>query len=306
MRPPFPQVVDSTLIDAFRSCKQKAFLAHFRHWRKKGGNVHLTAGGALAAGLEAARVAFYRNGAPVEEAIATGFAAAVRKWGDFEAHPDDIKQWDRSMGALEYYFTIWPLGIDKARPHNFGTKSGVEFSFAEPVEGTRHPETGDPIIFVGRADMLADYVGGLFTFDEKTTSRLGPSWAKQWNLRGQFIGYKWGLQKQGYKIAGNVTRGISILTNGYDKAESIDYFADWEVDRWEHELRDTLDEMIACWHKGYWNYNLGSACTQYSGCSYRAVCKHANPNAVLRMDYERVQWDPVRHLEHALGPEGEA
>ena len=32
-RPPFPQVIDSSLIAAFRSCGEKARLEYFEHWK---------------------------------------------------------------------------------------------------------------------------------------------------------------------------------------------------------------------------------------------------------------------------------
>jgi len=53
-RPPFPSVVDSTIIAAFRSCPQKAYLEFVEHWKIRDQSVHLVAGAAYAAGMEAA------------------------------------------------------------------------------------------------------------------------------------------------------------------------------------------------------------------------------------------------------------
>ena len=55
MKPSFPTVLDSTIIAAARSCLQKANLEFFEHWKPREPSVHLHAGAAYAAGMEAAR-----------------------------------------------------------------------------------------------------------------------------------------------------------------------------------------------------------------------------------------------------------
>ena len=72
-RPPFPAVLDSSLVAAFRSCPRKAFLEYFEHWKPGERNVHLTAGAAYAAGLERARLAFYAEGKSAPSALSEIF-----------------------------------------------------------------------------------------------------------------------------------------------------------------------------------------------------------------------------------------
>ncbi len=45
-RPPFPEIVDSTIIGSFRSCRRKFELEYLNHWKPKVPSVHLHAGGA--------------------------------------------------------------------------------------------------------------------------------------------------------------------------------------------------------------------------------------------------------------------
>jgi len=301
-RPPFPTVLDNTIIGTYKTCPQKAFRQYFQHWKSKESSVHLEAGGALAAGLEKARVCFYREKMSADDSMAEGLGALIKHWGNYEAPPDAIKQFDRTCGAFEYYFTVWPLGVDRAVPHDFGHRHGVEFSFAEPLD-TCHPETGDPILYVGRADMVADYAGGIFTFDEKTTSRLGPTWVRQWDLRAQFIGYAWGLRTRGIRSKGTVVRGVSILKNGYDKAEAIIYHSEAQIASWKHVTERTVRRMIQDWKDGEWDFNFDSGCTQYSGCGLRRVCLAADPEGMLRQEFKYMRWDPVnRALEEGDEP----
>lgn len=300
-RPPFPTVVDSTLVSTFRSCPQKAFRQYFEHWKPGEQSVHLVAGKAFAAGLEVAREAFYVKHESAEDAVAAGVAALWLEYGDFEQPEDSPKGPLRMAGALESYFSQYPLGADGATPHLFkGARHGIEFSFMEPLPSVRHPETGDPLLYSGRADMVCDAFGGLFLYDEKTTSKLGPSWLKQWDHRSQFTSYCWGLRGHGYQPTGIVVRGVSILKDAYGHAQVVTYRAGWEVDRWLQQVERDLLRMIECWQSGYWDYNLDHACGEYGGCSFVRVCKSPNPEQWLPVYHHRRRWDPVTRTETAL------
>src|SRR3990167_1703704 len=189
MKPSFPTVLDSTIISAARSCLQKANLEFFEHWKPREPSVHLHAGAAYAAGMEAARTAFYLQGHSEADSVAAGVQALLVHYGDFECPPDSAKSLERTAGALEFYFSRYRLGEDKAIPMTLpGGKRGIEFSFVEPLD-INHPETGDPLLYSGRMDMLCDYENMRLGEDDKTASQLGASWPRQWDLRSQFTGY---------------------------------------------------------------------------------------------------------------------
>lgn len=303
MRPPFPTVVDSTLIGTFRSCPQKAFRMYLEHWKPGEESVHLIAGKAFASGLEATRHAFFSQGKDAETSLADGLVALWKEYAGFTPPEDSPKGPIRMAGALEYYFSEYPLGSDGATPHLFGSKRGIEFSFVEPLPTVRHPETGDPILYSGRADMVCDAFGGVFLYDEKTTSRLGQSWLQQWEHRSQFTAYCWGLRGHGYRPTGVVVRGVSILKDSYGTAQAITYRSDWEVDRWLAQTERDLHRMLALWEEGYWDYSLDHACTEYSGCPLTRVCKSPDPEKWLNLYFTRRKWDPITRTEHSLLPE---
>jgi hypothetical protein len=301
LRPPFPSVLDSTIIAAFRSCPQKANLEFIEHWKPRTPSVHLHAGAAYAAGLEAMRVAYYVHGAPPEEALESGLSALMSAYGDFECPPDSAKSLERTAGALEFYASRYPLGEDKAIPLTLpGGKRAIEFSFAEPLD-LRHPESGDPIIYAGRMDMCCSYNGLSLGEDDKTASQLGASWPRQWDLRSQFTGYVWGAARAGIKLDGFLVRGVSILKTKYDTLEAITYRPEWQIERWETQLRRDVQRMIACWEEGYFDYNLDHACTEYGGCVMRQVCQMRQPMQLLQQQFQRRRWDPVTRTETVLG-----
>lgn len=296
-RPMFPNTLDSTILSTFRSCPQKFFRQYVEHWKPLAQSVHLVAGGAFASGIEAARHAYYVDGKPPEEAEGAGLAALIKHYGDFECPSDSAKSLERMCGALEFYFTSYPLGADGATPITLASgRRGIEFSFAEPLP-INHPVTGDPILYTGRSDMIAERAGGIYIYDEKTTSSLGASWGRQWEMRSQFTGYGWAALKQGIKTQGAIVRGVSILKTKYDTLEVPTYRTEYELERWEAQTVRDIRRMIQCWEEGYWDWNLDGACTDYGGCSFTRVCKESNPEAFLPVYFEPRVWDPLLRRE---------
>ena len=304
-RPMFPHTVDSTILASFRACPQKAYLQYVQHWKPKEQSVHLIAGGAFAAGIEAARNSFYVLGTDAATAEGAGLSALLQHYGDFQCPEDSAKSPERMCGALEFYFDRYPLGADGAEPITLANgRRGIEFSFAEPLP-FNHPVTGDPILYTGRSDMIAHRAGGTYVYDEKTTSALGASWSRQWEMRSQFTGYCWAAERQGIKTNGAIVRGVSILKTKYDTLEVPTYRSQYEIERWEKQVVADLQRMVLCWEKGYWDYNLDGACTDYGGCAFTRVCKSNDPETWLPMYFERRVWDPLARKELSV-PEFEA
>jgi len=299
-RPPFPSVLDSTTMAAFKSCPQKAYLEYMQHWKMRDQSVHLHAGGAYAHGIEKARVAYYIDGKSPADSIALGIGALLQFYGDFQCPPESPKSADRTAGALEYYFSQYRLGEDKAIPMTLpGGKRGIEFSFLEPID-LAHPVTGDPLLYSGRMDMMCEYEGMHLGEDDKTTSQLGASWPRQWDLRSQFTGYVWGAGRAGIKLDGFLVRGVSILKTKYDTLQAITYRPQWLIDRWYTQLLIDAKKMIVAWESGYWDYNLDHACAEYGGCPFKSVCQMRDPTALLEQQFQRRKWDPVARTETIL------
>ena len=300
LRPPFPAVIDSTLMAGFKSCPRKAELESFLHWKPRSASVHLHAGAAYAAGCEETRKAFYVEGANPEVSLARGVGALLAAYGTFECPSDSAKSAERMAGALEYYFSAYRLGEDKAIPLKLpGDTHGIEFNFLEPLD-LLHPETGEPLLYSGRMDMMCEYEGMKLGEDDKTASQLGASWPRQWDLRSQFTGYIWGAGRAGIKLDGFLVRGVSILKTKYETMQAITYRPQWQIDRWYEQLLRDLQRMIIAWETGYFDYNLDHACAEYGGCPFRNVCQHRDPQQLLDMQFERRQWNPVTRTETLL------
>jgi len=285
-------------MSAVRSCHKKAELEYLWHYKPKGQSVHLVAGGAFAAGMEAARTAFWVDQASADDACALGLEALVKHYGDFECPPDSAKSLERTCGAFEFALSVFPLGEDGTEPILLPSgKRGIEFSFAHPLP-IPNPETGDPILYCGRMDQIISYQSaGIFIEDDKTTSQLGASWANQWHLRSQFTGYAWGCREAGIPVKGVLVRGVSILKTKYDKAEALTYRPDWQIDRWYEQLLRDIKRLVNAWREGYYDYSLDHACTEYGGCPFKQVCLVQDGTNWLEQFYERREWNPLTRTE---------
>lgn len=296
---PFPEVLDSSILAVYKSCARKFYLEYIANWKNKSPSVHLHAGGAFAAGMEATRTAFHVNHWTSGEAIQAGLDKLAEFYGDFDCPPDSAKSLIRMLGAFEYYFDYYPLE-GSAPPITLpGGKRAIEFNFAEPLP-ILHPETGNPILYCGRMDAINDFAGGNYICDEKTTSSLGPTWSRQWDLRAQFTGYAWGCGKAGIHIDGAIVRGVSILKTKYETQQAISYRHEWQINQWYSELLDWIEDMIRDWKRNQYRHNLDSACNDWGGCAFRDVCRSQDEGPWLATAFERRFWSPLTRTEILL------
>ena len=289
---PFPAYVDSSMISAYKACPMKFYLQYLRHLRPTETSVHLVAGGAYARGLEVARLSYYRDGLSSEDSLATGIIALIEHYGDYEPPEKSTKTLGNMVLALEEYFNHYGWQQDHIQPYRpNGGDPAIEFSFAIPLP-VNNPDTGEPMLFTGRYDMIGQHLNALYAVDEKTTTQLGPSWSKQWDLRGQFIGYTWAGQQYEHNIAGAIVRGISILKNSFGHAEVIIHNPQHKIVAWYESMIHTLKLMIADWNELEFHQNFDQSCASYSGCPFGIVCD--------KQDMER--WIPTNFVERVWNP----
>ncbi len=295
----FPELIDASMLAAFKSCPELCRKGYVEHYKAKGLSVHLHAGGAFAHGVERTRTAFYVEGKDEETSIAEGLQALMTFYGDFECPADSAKSCERMCGAFEFYWTNYPLNNTEDPVILPGGKRAIEVSFAEPLP-INHPDTGNPLIYCGRLDAILNYAGGRYITDEKTTTQLGASWSRQWDLRSQFTGYAWGARQIGIKVDGALVRGVSILKTKYDTQQAISYRPDWMIDRWYAEMLVYVEQLVSMYKTGIWLHNFDHACAEYGGCQFRDCCSSQDETPWLETHFERRQWNPLLRTETKL------
>lgn len=287
----FPTWLDNTALTDFKSCEKKGYWSTFRLLEQKPPSVDLHAGAAFARALEAARLAYYTQNRSAELAVFDGIRALWTAWGDYETPEGSYKNWLTLTYALLYYFSVWPLDNDYIEPVLAGTSPAIEFSFSIPL-GINHPETGEPILYTGRADMFGKYRDTYWNLDDKTTKGIGPRWAQQWSLRGQFLGYTWAAREFGFPVKGTIVRCVSIQVKDNKSAECIQPYSDHLIDEWQRSVLRTIQDMIDAWKDGYFRSDFGHGCNSYSGCPFKQLCESPEPERWL-MYYQHRTWDPL-------------
>ena len=288
---------------ALVECPQKFAFEHLYHFRPFRRNVNLHAGAAWATGLEASRRAYYCNGASTSQALTIGLNALVTAYGDFEPPAKSPKTRERMADAFIYFFQRYPLDEDPIQPFIGAHGPMIEFSFILPLgDDLLHPVTGEPILYSGRADMVATYAGACTIYDDKTTTSLGENWGKQWDMRAQFSGYSWAAQQYSIPAKQIVARGMAILKTDLDTAVAISYRDTWRTDRWLHQIKRDIRRTVGLWKEGYWDLAESDACGSYGGCIFRRTCASPDPLPWLKVDFVRRAWDPVNRIEVDMEP----
>lgn len=328
----FPDCIDTTIRNSFVLCPTQAKRAYFEDLALPDASVDLHFGGAVAHGLEIARVWFHDMKERPAQAIQAGAIAAEQFYGDFEPPAKSAKTKANLRRALQQYFTVWPLDADILQPaRDSGGKLMVEWRFKIPIPGLVHPDHGGPIYFVGRSDMIPLLRQGFLCIeDDKTASQLGDQWANKWRMDSQPLGYIWGAQQSGIldpEVEGTaIFRGLSILQPKYRKAGSttkpttkteeelqsgdweyvpsasfgtsqvVISHAPWRVERWLKQFTADVRRMIHCYLNNEWDYALHrDVCGAYKGCPFLLLCETQNPDdgGWKEVNFVKRVWNPL-------------
>lgn len=294
---PFPKVLDNTMVSAYRLCPRKFVWRHGEMLQRTETSIHLLSGGAYAKGLEVVRKCYFDKGLSFDESLARGAGALYAAFGMVEPHPKySNKSATNLVGALAYYFEQWPIDriIKPYRPSP-EARHTIEWNFSVPIPGISHPESGEPLLYCGRFDMIGQHemYPCLLGEDDKTTSQLGQSWFDKWRLSNQILGYCWGAREHNLQLGGFNIRGISLLKNSFGHSEAIKLVNEWEIDRFVSNLQLTVRRMLSDWERGTWEMDMGHACAQFGGCDYLPLCEAPDPSPWIELNYVVNEWNPL-------------
>lgn len=301
----FPLVIDSTMLMALDSCESLFFRQHLQHLQGDE-STDLVAGKAFASGLEVTRKSFFDQEITEFDAVELGRMALREQYGDHIPWEGNLKTCHRMEDALINYFMEYPLGLDELLPLKLedGTHA-IEYSFMHELP-FEHPDIpGMPIMIAGRADMLATYLGRIWVSDEKTTGQpFTKNWASQWENRGQFTTYTWGLKKNGIDVYGALIRGVWIGKTGFKFQQTPTSRNDFMVKTWEKQMLEKLDSVLKkykAWKASastkhpleFFHGAWGDACFKYyKPCPYLGLCRDKNSEQYLESQYTQHIWLP--------------
>ncbi len=298
--PELPIYFDSTMNSAFHACPRKFYWNFILNKVPLGESIHLKAGGAYAAALDAMRkhqFASPKEKIPHDDLYRVGTVAFIQSWGDYIAPEGHAKSKVNMLGALDDYLeryhpyddVIQPLILQDGKP-------ATEFSFAIPIP-VQHP-SGEPFLYCGRFDMLGTYSGRVTVMDDKTTGYFVQNWEKLWLMRGQFIGYVWACQQLGYATSDCLVRGTAIQKRQNQFLDCPITFPQHIIDRWYIELLTTLRILVQTYELDRWPYDFNEACSSYGGCPYMDLCVVGDASKFMN-NYQDRTWSPIKQEEVA-------
>jgi len=322
---PFPRVIDNTMYEQWKTCPHKFFRQTVQGLQVADQgepgtapfvkpSIHLHFGSCMARGLEVTRRE-YCEGAGYSEALSLGAEAIIKAWDSAGELPsprtrtEEAKTLDNCILAHSGYFREWDLDDPMQQTMIVDGKPLVELSGARPIPSSKHPVTGEPILYAGRFDAIVDRLGQPIGLDDKTTggSVDSESWQQQWNLRGQFTGYIWLAEAWGYRIEQFLVHGIQVLKTKINYAEALQVRSWWAVERWLHQLQADVREMCAQYyyflnfqqpedHQQFahpFGQRFGEACHHFNQpCAFATLCQEPNPEDFLDR-YVVSRWDPL-------------
>lgn len=303
MRTFFPLVIDSTMLMTFDSCPMLGFREYIQHLHSGAESTDLIAGRSFAKGLEVTRKAYYDDGLGQNSALDLGTEALYADYGDHVPFGKSVKTPEKMAMALELYFLEYPMASDILQPAKLENgKHAIEYSFCHELP-FRHPDLDMPLLITGRADMLATYANRLWVSDEKTTgSYFSKDWSDQWDTRGQFTTYCWGLRKDGIDVTGAYIRGVGLYSSGVKFIEAQSNRSQFEVETWEFQMLAKVERILnayKAWKEsgdhpsrhfyGAWN----EACNKYfKPCRFKDLCRSKSSEKYLDTQYEQYIWLP--------------
>jgi hypothetical protein len=292
----FPEVIDSTIVAEWKACPAKTYFSHFLHLGAKYESIDLIAGGAFALGMEIIRKEYYGNKKSLQDALRIAFPAVITAYGNPDVPANkEAKSLDRVVEALVAYLQKWPPETDHIQPHMVDGQPSVEFTFSLPLP-FNHPQTGNPLVYGGRFDLLGVYRDNLVVVDEKTTSQLGPTWSAKWNLRGQFTGYCWAAREYGRPVVGAIVRGVSFLKNSFGFEESLQMRSQEQMDLWHEDMLATVEDMLDAWATGRYAQNFADSCSAYGNCAFQRLCSVRNFEPWIEGNYGVRKWNPLEKV----------
>jgi hypothetical protein len=162
------------------------------------------------------------------------------------------------------------------------------------------------IVWIGKIDLLIRDRTGLRVLDHKTTSMLGSTFYKQFELGQQPLGYVWAANK----IFGEMPKGFMVnviywrppLKNQASGRVAFERhpfnYTTEKVNEWEKDVMHSISDFVGNMVRGYFPGYRMWCVNKYGTCPYHDVCSLDNEkqrDTLLGTSlFSHVTWDPTK------------
>lgn len=286
--------LDNTAITCFAECNRRYYYSMVRHYRR-GESAALHYGKVWHAMLEA----HYKTGGSFQEVISAG----LREWGNGHGVDNDHRTFERALNAYHRYVEVV---VPNERPDD--TVGWPDTPLVEMSVNTMWDEV--PLPYAGKIDRVIKVGGSYYVEDHKTTSVLGATYFRGYDLSSQMLGYAWLVQQFiGKPIAGARINAYGILKSE-DRFERqtvpfsqvrLKEWATKTVPRWMAAIIRVTDEWREHLLKtgeddpSFWVMNHASCSGKYGMCEYASVCslpEHVRERFLVQ-NFTYNPWNPL-------------
>ena len=248
------------------------------------------------------------------------FDDVYKDWSQVNVAADDKLAWANTRLITQKWI--------EAHPHEMGVVRGWPFTVTHvevPFEVPLTTVDGVEVMFVGRMDVVGEYLGGYVVVDHKTTGFINSMWTDQWAMDGQVTGYIWAARQllRDKPVMGAFINGVqfSKLPNdgtrkckdhGVKYAECGPMHAKWEVvgllernatmvENWLAEAVPMAEGLYRLWRaagndmEALPNLQMeGQFTGECRWCEFRkGVCEVGRRPGVARAALEFAPWTPL-------------
>lgn len=263
-----PTAYDNSMLDAVKQCPRYAWHRYWLHRSPIEKSYPITFGVAYHRYREVLDLARLQGKDASEELHKLALHEAYKSFGDENppiGHKHEFLTKHRLTQSCEQGFAFWAQEPDQ----------GYEVLEAEQSFQLALPESGS--LYGGRMDWFGKWNGRLWIKDYKTTSRMGRTYAHQFDPRAQFSGYVWACQElSGRSVQGVIVETIYNTKNIGPKHESfLSTRTPFALEEWLEDTEQTIEEIKRYEESGYFPKRT-TACMNYGGCYFRNCCTLSN------------------------------
>jgi hypothetical protein len=213
---------------------------------------------------------------------------------------DDFRNYGFMVDVVRKYNQTYPE--DHPVAETTDGKPLVEVPFMVPLGEVMYQGRTIPLMWTGRIDRIYRYDGRLYGMDHKTTSVMGPSFFKEFELSTQLAGYTNAIQTlTGECLSGFVIDAIAIR-KPTKTGTSIEFHRQTfacsteQINEFKQDVICTVQGFLEQIDYGFVPKNTKWCFGKYGECQYFNTCTLPSFQRLTMLntnDYRPVTWSPL-------------
>lgn len=286
--------LDNSALELISTCKRQAELYILHKREKNADRPALRFGGIIHKALEAL---YLNQGKPIQELKGLMLTAITKGFDAWTPEAEEFRNYDCACSFISRYLEEYP--VEPFTVHSVETSFTVDFGVFTMSDGTEIK-----VVWQGRIDLIGEREGKRFFMDHKTTSMMGPTYFKEFDMSSQFRGYAWAMRKLlGEMPTFGWVNGLGIRKptktgKAFEFSRYPVHFVPDQLDEWYLDTQALIAEFLQCAEVGFFPRQTKWCVGKYGACQYFDVCvlpREHRATMLASGDFKPVTWDPTKN-----------